>query len=348
MNSTSNQPIRTGEPSTSRKLATLQMVSKVDPIPGADRIEVVTVLGWKVVVRKGEVAPGERVVFFEIDSIIPAEEWSAFLKPPHRLRTVKLRGQISQGLVLPLTGAQSRALTCGREWMLTAPLGTDVTGFLGVTKYEPPTVHAAGHQVKGNFPTHLVNKTAELRIQSIPSLLEVCQGNPFYVTQKLDGCSGTFFRVGGEFRLCSRNMELKWDSKSDSVWHQVARKYKLDEVIPEGFAFQGEIVGPGIQGNRMGLSSLEFRLFDLWDIEEREYYGWKGLCRMAANRGVLTVPPVYDGHVFSLDLPGLLDMAKGRYPNGHPQEGIVVRVNCPDGRVSFKVINNSYLLKVQE
>ena len=186
-------------------LASIQEIIEVAPIPNADQIERVRVLGWDVVARKGEFVSGSLCVYIEIDSILPRAEWSEFLfKHPedtkYKLRTIKLKKQISQGLVLPL--------------LPTLPdddayiVGDDVTDILHIEKYEKPIPVQLRGTVKGKFPSFL-RKTDEVRIQSEPELLDQLKGKPYYITQKMDGTSVTFYKWKGVFGVCSRNLEMK-------------------------------------------------------------------------------------------------------------------------------------------
>ena len=331
-----------------RKMASIQVIKDISPIDGADRIEVAKILGWNVVVRKGEFCVGQPIVFFEIDSIIPKAEWSEFLKPPHRLRTVKLRGVISQGLVMPVTilpeGLSSRLLEIPE--FLEAKMGLDVSKILKVTKYEIPQAKQA--YALGAFP-YFIPKTDELRVQSYPQVLDEMRGKPYLITQKLDGSSGTFWMRNGEFGLASRNLTLEFGPDHDSVWHFVARKYNLPAVLPDGFAVQGEVVGPSVQRNPMGLTELDLQIFNVWDINKQEYLRPADALTFCDKHG-LTHVPVLEFGSFDYTEEGLLERAKGEYPNGSPQEGIVVRplenmVSAVlKGRMSFKAINNDFLL----
>ncbi|MDB5308575.1 MAG: ligase, partial [Gemmataceae bacterium] len=144
-----------------RKLASIQVVNAVEPIPNADAIERVRVLGWWVVGKKGDFEKGDQVVYCEIDSLLPERPEFEFLrtssfKPAQtdaagatiqptgfRIKTVKLRGQVSQGICFPLSVLPPGAPT-GE--------GEDVTDWLGVRKWEPPVPVGMGGKVKGGFP----------------------------------------------------------------------------------------------------------------------------------------------------------------------------------------------------
>ena len=203
-----------------RKLASIQTVNAVEPIPNADAIEKIRVLGWWVVVKKGEHQPGDKLVYCEIDSLLPERPEFEFLrassfKPAQtdatgevilpagfRIKTVRLRGQVSQGICFPLSILPPEA---------TTDEGADVTDLLGVLKWEPPLPVGMGGKVKGLFPGFLP-KTDETRVQVLEAVLERHRGKTFYVTEKLDGTSFTAFLRQGEFGICSRNL---WMDETD-------------------------------------------------------------------------------------------------------------------------------------
>jgi RNA ligase (TIGR02306 family) len=349
------------------KLATIQRIDSIREIPGATNIECVAVLGWQVVVRKGEFSAGDLCVYIEIDSLLPRKDWSEFLFKPntedkqYRLRTIKLRKTISQGLVLSISILQDS------EHKKIFLIGEDVTEQLGIEKYEKqmpgsPNSNWAGTRKGRHFPSFL-RKTDEVRIQSEPWLLENLKGKPYYITQKLDGTSGTYFRYQGKFGVCSRNMQLLDPRtpkgfvknlirnfkikflhykipKTDVYWNLV-EKYKIEDWLPEGCAIQGEICGPGIQGNKIGLERIDLFLFNIWNIIDQKYeFLFDGV-------DILNhVPMIENGEEFNYTLDELLEKAKANYPNGTPQEGIVVR--SVDQTISFKVINNDFLIRYNE
>lgn len=335
-----------------RALATIQTISALDPIPGADAIEAASVLGWKVVVRKGEFKVGGRAVYCELDSVLPEKPEFEFLrKCRFRIKTVKLRGQISQGILFPLSGfpGDSSKLRDGQ----------DVTKELGVIKYEPVLpVNLRGKAA--SFPA-FIPKTDEIRLQSVLGVLDELRGIPCYVTQKLDGSSMTAFVRDGEFGLCTRNLQLLETEEAafrSTPW-DYAKSIGLAEklrALGQDLAFQGEICGPGIQSNRMGYKEICWRIFDVWNIETWTYLGLDGLLEWTMKAGLETVPLIERGRVFVTEgLNEFLAMADaGVYSNGSVQEGIVVRPERTmhseqlKGRLSFKMISNKFLLKYGE
>ena len=339
-----------------RKLASIQIVTALELIEGADRIVKATVMGWNVVVKKDEFRIGDKCVFFEIDAILPdGSEWAEFMRPKKfRVKTCKLRGVLSQGLAMPLSILPELA---------DPEVGADVTELLKVGKYEPPQ-HDGGAKfgkARGNFP-HFVPKTDEIRLQSAIDLLEeIRNAGPFYISVKMDGTSGTFCYDGDEFCACSRNWK-KTEDDTNVYWH-VARKYKLHEVLDHEnkiYAIQGEVVGPGIQGNKPKLLELDLFVFNIYDIREGRLLGFEDFTAFCAGNGLKTVPieRIIRGKdlvTFDWSLEAWLKKAEGKYEGtDSPREGIVIRplvsAYSPTlrGRLSFKVINNDFLIKYGE
>jgi len=342
-----------------RKLASIQRIKNIRPIPNADNIVVAEVLGWECVTQKSNnFQVGDLVCYFEVDSVLPQRPEFAFLADRnYRIRTIRLRGQISQGLILPLDDETYRKVinTINLEnsgirpgTTVTFDLeGMDVTELLGVTKYEIPIAPEMMGQVEGAFPGW-IKKTDEHRIQSNPGLIQEMWGLPYYITQKLDGTSATYaLDNDGKFIVCSRNLSLK---PSGSIYWQIAEKYKIEEVLRNlgnGFVIQGEIVGPGIQQNRLGLKEHEFYFFTVSGSQNP----LDGFYYYALTLPLFYVPILESGESFHYEIPELLELAKGKYANGQPQEGIVVRPKRNtyskflNGNLSFKVLNNDWLVK---
>ncbi len=163
-----------------RTLASIDVIRELNPISGADNIEVAKIKGWNVVVKKGEFNIGDKVVYCEIDSILPERPEFEFLKDRnYRIRTIKLRGQVSQGICFPLSILNSF------ETDNLEP-GLDVTGILGVTKYEKPVPVNLRGRMRGPISRLAVPKTDEMRVQNISDVLERQKGKTFYVTEKID------------------------------------------------------------------------------------------------------------------------------------------------------------------
>ena len=334
-----------------RKLASIQKVEAVSSIPGADNIEQIRVMGWSLVAVKDEFKVNDLCVFFEIDSLLPDDrpDFSFMEKSKYRVRTIKLRGVLSQGLAMPLSVLDVQRW----DHVLSPPYeeGSDVTEALGVNQWEPPAKFNAGG-VRGAFPFY-VPKTDEIRVQSALGVIEELQGLPCYITEKVDGTSATFSHRDGDFHVSSRNLSLK--PADDSAHWRMARKYDLEMKLAElgNFAIQAELCGPGIQKNRLMLKEHDIFVFSIYDIDNTRFLGYNDMMGVVINLGLNPVKTLgLPATVFDMDLDGLLELAEGTYDGtDNPREGIVVRTMeeqysaTLQGRLSFKVLNNRYLLK---
>ena len=328
--------------------ATIQKIEWIKPIENADLIEECGVLGWSCVVKKGEFNVGDSVVYIEIDSVVPETPEFEFLRIRHfRVRTIRLKGVLSQGLVLPIS-----ILPTGEY-----NIGDDVSELLNITHYEKPIPAQLSGQVKGNFPTHIVRKTDEERIQNCPGVLEELSGVEVYGTVKLNGTSGTYIFHNDEFYVCSRNLSFKLDDiNKDNVYLRIAEKYNIEEKLKSvgNVSVQGEIVGPGIQKNQLGLNEIDFYVFNVYDINERRYLPFSELASFC-NKHQLKMVPVDDIFTFNHTIEQLLEMANGLYTGTkNKREGIVIRPvkemyrRVLKVRMSFKILSNSYLLSEKE
>jgi len=320
-------------------LASIQKIKSVRDAKNSDSLELVEVLGWQCVIKKGKHYPGEQIVFIEIDSIVPDWPEYAFLKGNNRIKTVKLRGNISQGLIMSIKDYYTVILHDVYR------VGFDLTGALKIQKYEKPTPNC--QDAAGPFPD-FITKTDEVNVQSEPGLIEELKGHQCYVTQKVDGCSCTIYQKGGHFGVCSRNMEIK---RFHNIYWDVAEKYDLENIFSkyDSIAIQGEIAGPGIQKNPMGLKENELRIFNMWDIEKGEYYNYLQLRSFTARYYLQMVPIIESLTNWSPSIGDLIELAKlEKYPNGKPAEGIVIRPienvfsEILMKRLSFKVLNPEY------
>ncbi len=346
-----------------RKLASIQTVNAVEPIPNADAIEKIRVLGWWVVSKKGEHQPGDKLVYCEIDSLLPVRPEFEFLragsfKPAtdetaagFRIKTVRLRGQVSQGICFPL--ALLPAGTPDED-------GTDVTDALGIRKWEPPVPVGMSGKVKGGFPGFLP-KTDETRVQVLEAMLERNRGKTFAVTEKLDGTSFSAFVRQSSFGVCSRNL---WMDETDegNLHARVARMLKLDEKLRAaqerlGFdlALQAEVIGPGIQKNKYALKEVTLRFFNAFDISAHRYLDSADTAALLAEMGLESVPQL-GTLVLNHTVDELVAFSEGTSvlnPNVQ-REGVVLRPPVEEsdadigGRLSFKAINPKFLLKYDE
>ncbi len=334
-----------------RKLATIQKIKDLQPIAGADRIERATVLGWHVVVKKGDFQVGDYCVYCEIDSLLPEKPEFEFLRPrKFRIKTVRLRKQISQGIAFPTSILDDYEDVEIKE-------GADVTDLIGVKKYEPPIPITMGGNVKGAFPG-FIPKTDEIRIQSMPDVLTRSEnrGKRCYVTEKIDGTSATYYLKDGEFGVCSRNLELR-ESEKNIHWI-AARQYDLAarlRGLNQNIAIQVEIIGPKIQKNKYALAKPQLMVFNVFDINRYEFLSYEDFVSFTETLKLETVPILRDDYVLGQDdVDSLVRMSEGKSVVNPKilREGIVIRsvVETRDpeiGRLSFKVINPLFLLKFE-
>lgn len=344
-----------------RKLATIETILNVTPVENSDNLDLVTVRGWKCVTKRDTFSVGDSCVYFEIDSLIPNEQsWSNFLKTTHtnsrglnchRLRTIKLRGQISQGLVIPL-----------KEIFREPPiiLDEDVTTLLGIEKYEAPITYSLSGKILRPFPS-FITKTDEERVQNILSDLKDFRDTPFYVTEKLDGTSFTAYLKDGKFGVCSRNLEL--EEEEGNLYWKIAREYeietKLREAEFEGY-IQGEIIGEGVQKNKYNLKGQRLYVFKIFDFKLGRALGFEELYSWVTYIIKLPLVPVASTCSFlpqveylDNDMVGYLmrltklssDISGELGPTLKQIEGLVFRTCTPQPDFHFKVINPEFLLK---
>lgn len=368
-----------------RKLVTIQQITAITDIPGADLIALATIQGWQVIVKKTEFSVGDACLFFEIDSFLPLEPRYEFLKKTtkfdgkegYRLRTMKMRGVLSQGLALPLSMFPE----------ITNPkVDFDYSEKLGVIKYDNEIQTYQGKpglkagKARGNFPS-FIPKTDQPRIQNLTAYFSALVDEEFEETLKLDGSSMTCYKIGHtptlwekvksifgikykpyHFGVCSRNVDLKPTADQvqifnnqgkESIYDQsdfwtAAYKYKFEDKLPEGYAIQGELIGPKIQANQEKVKELEFYCFDVYNIHTGKYLLPLERREFCALHNIPHVPVVYtNAKPLQLGLEGLLKHVEGESMNpGTVSEGRVYKhVTKP---ITFKAISNKYLLSKKD
>ena len=371
-----------------RKLAHIEVIAGLKEIPRADKIEVAQVLGWECVVKKGEFKVGDKVIYIEVDSIVPEKPEFEFLRDrKFRVRTIKLRGQVSQGLVLPLPTKQQGDFC----------IGEDITEFLGITKYLSPSEQSELQQQenrikleknklkkfmmryswfrnlflsrskKSGFP-YWVSKTDEERIQNIPHVLEQFKDKEVYVTEKVDYQSATFTGklvpnttpiIGKflpkkfQFVVCSRNLI---NNDKNSLYWKIAQKYNIEQILKENptLTIQGEQGNTNVQGNKYGIIEPTMWVFNIIDHEKNYHYNIKELSSFCRKYNLQHVPIL--GRIEGCKLSELgstvqelVEFSNGKSVLANIQrEGVVIR--CIDNGhklLSFKVINPDFLLKYE-
>lgn len=334
-----------------RKLATVRKIDDIRPIPDADAIEVAVVGGWNVVVKKGEYSVGDFAVYCEIDSWIPYELAPFLTKGQEprvyngvkgeRLRTIKLRGVLSQGLLLPLEPFTKQIIAEDEK------AGIDVTELLGIQKWEAPIPAQLAGEVRGEFPS-FIPKTDQERVQNLADTLDNwnAEGLTFEVTEKLDGSSMTVYVFNEDEGVCSRNWNLR-ETQSNSLW-KVCRQQQLIERLRQSdrnLALQGELVGEGIQGNPYKLKGQQFFLYDIYDIDFGTYFTPLDRQTFCFEFDINHVP-VRGTFNYKLEVQTLLELAEGKsvLNDKTEREGLVFKCEL-DPYISFKAISNKFLLK---
>lgn len=371
-----------------RKLVTIRKIDSIHPIPKADRIEIITIGGWSCIAKKGEFKVNDFCVYFEIDSFLPDTPAYSFLGSPkthqgklgHRIRTMKMRGVVSQGLALPVSNYPELQVAID-----TRRLGEndDITDMMEVFKYDidlpqggSKTPSQRPRSSEGRFPS-FIPKTDQERIQNVGHYFSMYKDTEFEETLKLDGSSMTCYRTlvkpsklkqllnnitfglipslskeSTKFGVCSRNLELKKPvigGKQCNFWNAVY-KYNIQESIPVGYAIQGELLAPSIQGNYEKVDEVEFYIFDIYNIKEQRYLNPLERTTMMEGRlsAIPHVPVVNKSvKIFSecTSFEDILARASGQSLNSTQpiSEGRVYK--SFDSNISFKCINNSYLLQ---
>lgn len=366
----------------SRKLASVQIVKAIKPIEGADRIEIVQILGWNCVAKKGEYQVGDKVIYFEIDSLLPdipafdwlkGSSWSQKLNK-YKISTHKFRNQISQGLVVPYSTLEVIYAEIHNLKIESTPVfetefeeGADLTELLNVEKYEPPVSNGP----LGDLISHewYVPKTDEERIQVCAEnvLPEYIGQDDWYASIKVDGCSCTAGLFADMFLIGGRN---QW-YKDENMYTTTVKKYISEEKLREYHektglyvVFQGELCGPGIQSNRLGLAEKDWFIFNVFTSETGEMDSYTkcdllNMLNLCEYFGLKHVPLIdaEDKFKFSTvdsvdkiveDLLNYVDTIKYRtyFGDAAPSqiaEGVVFRKQ--DMSNSFKVVSNKFLLK---
>lgn len=350
---------------TDRKLATVRRIAAIKEHTNADTLELAVVDGWQVVVRKDEFKAGDLVVYFEVDSILPVRDEFEFLRKSSyvkrdwvegfRLKTIRLRGQLSQGLVVPVKqDANESYITVtdpesGVDDYVTVNEGDDVTDFLGVVKWDPPLPAALAGEVKGWFPT-FIPKTDQERIQNLVSELAEASavGDEFEVTIKLDGTSCTMYVKDEEVGVCSRNLELKINdaNENNSLVRMLIDSGLYDALGRDrrNIALQGELMGPGIGGNREKFGEFRFYLYDIYDIDAQRYLTPTERIEFELDgfKNVYHVPSLGFKVPFAT-VDEMLAANEGPSINNPVREGTVWKRD--DGKFSFKIISNTFLIQ---
>lgn len=272
---------------TKRKLASVQIIKEIETLIWAKDYAVAKILGWEVIVKKDDYKVGNKVVYFEIDSLLPEENWTEFLKLSNfRVKTITSKAIVSQGLILPLNIVKKERIADPHiSDIIDLEVGYDLTNILKIIKYElepidniseaesksKETKKVTSKAANKPFPTEFIEKSDEVRIQAIPELINIFLNIPYFATLKYDGTSATYLinPITREFIIASRHVQ-----KGGDIWKHIALTYKIQEKLLSlngRYAIQGEICGPKYNDNPLGFKENQFFIFTIKDMIENRY-----------------------------------------------------------------------------
>jgi RNA ligase (TIGR02306 family) len=368
-----------------RPLATIVRIQNILPIEGADRIVLAQINGWNCVVKKDEFNIGDYAIYFSIDSIPDFTDPNVkFLSEMgiKRIKTIKIRGQISQGLLGPLKWLEDRGydITNLKE-------SDNVTQQLGVTKYVQieemgQYANTSGKEMpefSEKWPEY-IPKTDEDRLQNNLKYLDRIIDREIVITRKEDGSSCTFVFNNGKFSVCSRNMIVIKGNQNAKPYFFLEEKFKIGEKMEKygkNIAIQGEALGPTINSNKLKLSEYTYRIFNIYDIDKHQYLLHSEITNICAELGLEQVPLIYKGPANSFafnktsdelvlasqsddqTFETLMNSENGHrlvmekfliladsleYGTNIRAEGLVLKTDDQMSRIGFKVISNEFLL----
>ena len=361
-----------------RKLVTIRKITELVSIEGADNICLAVIdEGWQVVIKKEEFRVNDFCLFYEIDSFLPIKPQYSFLKVSkfnnkegYRIKSLKLKGALSQGLALPLSMFDEFKNYDSLDIETAYYEKTDFSKKLCVIKYDNQQIAGSGGLKAGNqegkFP-NFIPKNDQERIQNLTSWFSTKTYDLFEETLKLDGSSMTCYKIKHnltffdkvkkffglsvkdyKFGVCSRNLELRRPKDSadkQSDFWSTAIKLEIESKIPTGFAIQGELIGPKIQANHEKVQELQYYVFDVYDIHKGQYLLPNDRHKFCFENDIRHVPVLGVTSPLKMNLQELLKHVEGQSINpGTISEGRVYKSTTQAG-VSFKVISNKYLLR---
>ena len=335
-----------------RKLASVQKITSITPLETKNKVQKATLLGWNVLVEANKYNEGEKVIYFEADALLPAKKnWTKGIKPKNLIiKSSKQYKNVFHGAIMKLdTLLKVENFNLKLEDLNE---GFDLTEIMEITKYEQDPEIALKEQEK-KFPSDIIEKSDEIRLQSNPKYLEMFEGKEFYSTLKYDGSSGTFLihPETKKFMVCSRNQNIDINEKKNIYW-DVANKYDIKtrlEKFEGKYAIQGEIYGPKINKNRLEQKDINIAIFTIKNIKDNYYVDFKELVQVCKDMELPMVEVIEEGVFKYKTVEEMVEKSKGLYPGTkYPREGLVYRLkenwNKDRVRASFKVINDDYLV----
>jgi len=318
-------------------LAKVVQITGIRPIKGANSIQIYLIPGWQVIDKIGAYSVGDLAIYCMINTVFPGDfALTSFLKG-ERLKTKKILGELSQGLLLPVSAVSHPVQE-----------EEDLTSELQLRKWVPSTELDLYSTEVSRVPfPDFVPKTNEERVQNRSQTLIRLEGVPITITEKRDGTSVSYIFFQGRFLIGGRNCVHISPGPSTRHYFEMAERYDFAQkmtLLKRNIALQGEITGPKISGNRHGIKENQFHLFNIYSIDESRYLPWDQVVAICAELEVPHVRVIYRGLLPAeqLNVEYFLGLAEQeRYENGQLAEGIVVKTD----QTSFKAISNKYLLK---
>jgi len=330
-----------------RKLATIQKITALEPIANKDRIELASILGWKVIVGKGEFQVGDLAVYCEYDTLLPIKQEFEFLRSNcfspkwngFRIRNMKMAGVFSQGIVFSTPILPKK---------VKVKEGVDVTDTLEVRKYDPeylaemlkPQKRPAwlkymlkkewfrklyfwmkGNPNRKNLYPEDISKSDETNVQAAFAHIQKCYpDHRFYKTEKLEGQAATYeYRAKGKrpkFRVYSHNFQRP--KPDGSTWWRYALENRIEEKLKANskkypaIAVQGELVGPGIQKNIYELPAIKLYVYSVKNLTTGAYLNYEDLDWYCIENGFEMVPLFHTGCKLYDTVEEVLDEADGK------------------------------------
>lgn len=327
-------------------------VDQIEPHPHADRLEIIRVWGWQCIVRRGDFTRGQLAVYIPPDFTVPVTHPSfGFLgkkegQERHRVKVIKLRGVVSQGLLVPIP-----------EGGFELRVGDDVSEWLDIRRYEPPikTGSLIGSQPRvetSGGPSGLYCPKFDIEsFQRYPTLFKI--GEPVIITEKIHGANARYVYArdtDGQYRMFCGSRTNWWKESADNLWWRALNAHlsikEWCKQFPD-YTIYGEVFGQ-VQSLRYGSKPGEvfFAAFAVLDPAGR----WMDIADLASPclYGLPWVPILYRGPFYSHLLPEYSEGLSTWPGANHIREGCVVqpqweRTDLRIGRLILKYVSNTYL-----
>ncbi len=336
-----------------RQLATVVKVLGLEEIKGADKIELAKVLGWEVVVQKDDFKIGDLAIYFSIDSILDVNNPHTKFLEGKRLKTKVIRKCTSQGLLGKINWLNDYTTD-----ITEITEGLDLTDIMLVKKYiHPHEAYLYDENKNTNHIPNFIQKTSESRVQDNPQIISKMLNKEIVITLKNDGCSASYAFFNDVFYICGRNIFHTIKDSSNMHYFYIAEKYDIEKKMREygqNISISGEIVGPKVNGNRLKLDELDYKVFNIWNIDQQYYTMYEYVEIVCKQLELKMVELIFKGRFSGLiteqfnSYEQLLKLAgELTYSKGISAEGLVIKTNYDKShpRYSCKVISNKYIIE---